>query len=246
MPGMNLDGTVTILTGASGGIGRAIALDLARRRGRIVAVARRPEPLAELAEAVIGHGGEAVTVAGDVAAVETAQQAVDTAQERFGGVDMLVNAAGFGPPTPLVELAKPTWESTIDSCLTGVYVMSRAVLPTMLAADGGRIVTISSIAGKFAEANRTAYCAAKWGVQGFSLALRHELEGTGVRVHVLNPAAVATDWWDTTGDPQPGAVLDRMMTPDDVARTLAWVLTQPDHVQVDEVMLHNTASPWQS
>jgi short-subunit dehydrogenase len=116
----------------------------------------------------------------------------------------------------------------------------------MLAAGRGRIVNISSIAGKVAEANRTAYCAAKWGLQGFSLALRHELEGTGVRVHVLNPAAVATGWWDTTGDPQPASVLERMMTPDDVARALTWMLTQPDHVQIDEVILRNAASPWLS
>jgi NADP-dependent 3-hydroxy acid dehydrogenase YdfG len=241
---MNLDGTVTILTGASGGIGRAIVLALAERHGRIVAVARRPEPLAEATDAVIAHGGEAATVAGDVADVETAQAAVDTALARFGRIDTLVYAAGFGPPQPLVELTKPTWDATIDSCLTGAYLMARAVLPTMLAAGRGRIVNMSSIAGKAAEANRTAYCAAKWGLQGFSLALRHELEGTGVRVHVLNPAAVATGWWDATGDPQPAAVLDRMMTPDDVARALVWMLTQPDHVQIDEVVLRNTTSPW--
>lgn len=241
---MNLDRAVTILTGASGGIGRAIALDLARRHGCIVAVARRPEPLAELTEAVIANGGEAATVAGDVADVDTAQAAVDTALHRFGRIDTLVNAAGFGPPQPLLELTKPTWDATIDSCLTGVYLMTRAVLPTMLAAGRGRIVNTSSIAGKVAEANRTAYCAAKWGLQGFCLALRHELEGTGVRVHVLNPAAVATGWWGTTGDPQPAPVLHRMMTPDDVAQTLTWMLTQPDHVQIDEVILRNATSPW--
>ena len=241
---MDLDETVTILTGASGGIGRAIAHHLAGHRGRVVLVARRPEPLTELAEAVMAHGVEAATVAGDVADGDTAQAAVDAAVRRFGRIDTLVNAAGFGPPRPLLELTKPTWDATIDSCLTGVFLMTRAVLPTMLAAGRGRIVNVSSIAGKVAEANRTAYCAAKWGLQGFSLALSHELGDTGVRVHVLNPAAVATGWWDTTGDPQPAPVLDRMMTPDDVARTLMWTLTQPDHVQIDEVVLRNATSPW--
>jgi NADP-dependent 3-hydroxy acid dehydrogenase YdfG len=241
---VDLDGSVTILTGASGGIGQAIAHQLAAGRGRLVLVARRPGPLAELAAAVHDRGGEAVTVVGDVAVGGTASAAVDAATDRFGRIDTLVNAAGYGPPQPLVDLTKPTWDATIGSCLTGAYLMTRAVLPTLLAAGRGRIVNVSSIAGKVAEANRTAYCAAKWGLEGFSAALRHEVEGTGVRVHVLNPAAVATGWWDTTDDPQPARVLDRMMNPDDVARTLVWTLTQPDHLQIDEVVLRNTTNPW--
>ena len=243
---MNIDQAVTIVTGASGGIGKAIALALAERHGRIIAVARRPGPLSEVADAVVANGGEAVTVVGDVAEVDTAQAAVDAAVGHFGRIDMLVNAAGFGPPKPLVELTKDVWDATIDSCLTGLYVMTRAVLPTMLAADAGRIVNVSSIAGKGAEAKRTAYCAAKWGVQGFSLALRDELTGTGVRLHVLNPASVATDWWELTGDPQPSNVLERMLTPEDVANTLIWILGQPDRVQIDEVILNNARNPWQA
>ena len=158
---------------------------------------------------------------------------------------MLVNAAGFGPPKPLLELTKDLWDATIGSCLTGLYLMTRAVLPVLVANGAGRIVNVSSIAGKGAEANRTAYCAAKWGVEGFSAALRHELAGTGVRLHVLNPASVATDWWDITGDPQPPSVLDRMLTPSDVADTLLWILSQPDRVQVDDVVINNATNPWQ-
>ncbi|MGH9132478.1 MAG: SDR family oxidoreductase [Ilumatobacteraceae bacterium] len=242
---MNVEGAVTIVTGASSGIGKAIAVALARRSGRIVAVARRPDPLAAATEAIVANGGDAATVIGDVADVETSQAAVAAAIGRFGRIDMLVNAAGFGPPRPLVDLTKDVWDATIGSCLTGLYVMTRAVLPTMLAAGAGRIVNVSSIAGKGAEANRTAYCAAKWGVQGFSLALRDELAGTGVRLHVLNPASVATDWWETTGDPQPPTVLERMLTPDDVADALMWILTQPDHLQIDDLVLNNATSPWQ-
>jgi NADP-dependent 3-hydroxy acid dehydrogenase YdfG len=242
---MNLEHAVTIVTGASGGIGTAIALALAERHGRIIAVARRAGPLSDVADAVVAHGGDAATVVGDVAETDTARAAVETAIERFGRIDMLVNAAGFGPPQPLVDLTKDVWDATIDSCLTGMYVMTRAVLPTMLAAGVGRIVNVSSIAGKGAEANRTAYCAAKWGVQGFSLALRDELAGTGVRLHVLNPASVATNWWELNGDPQASTVLERMLTPEDVANTLVWVLGQPDRVQIDEVIIGNARNPWQ-
>jgi 3-oxoacyl-[acyl-carrier protein] reductase len=114
----------------------------------------------------------------------------------------------------------------------------------MLAADVGRIIQVSSIAGKGAEANRTAYCAAKWGLQGFTSALQHELAETGVRVHAVNPAAVATDWWTTTDDPQPPPVLERMMTVDDVAEAMLWMLTRPDHLQIGEVVMLNARSPW--
>jgi NADP-dependent 3-hydroxy acid dehydrogenase YdfG len=241
---MNVDGAVTIVTGASGGIGRAIAGALAERDGRIVAVARRPGPLGETARAIVAGGGEAATVSGDVADADTAAAAVDTALDRFGRIDMLVNAAGFGPPAPLVELTREVWDATIGSCLTGLYMMTRAVLPTLLANGVGRIVNVSSVAGKSAEANRTAYCAAKWGVEGFSAALRHELAGTGVRLHVLNPASVSTDWWTTTGDAQPAAVLDRMLAPSDVGDTLMWILSRPDRVQVDDVVVRNATNPW--
>ncbi len=130
------------------------------------------------------------------------------------------------------------------SCLKGPYLMTRAALPVMLEADAGRIVLVSSIAGKGAEANRAAYCAAKWGLQGFALALQAEVATTGVRVHVLNPASVATDWWATTQDPQPEAVLERMLSPDDVAQAMLWMLTRPDHVRIDEVVVQNSRSPW--
>ncbi|HEU4840646.1 MAG TPA: SDR family oxidoreductase, partial [Ilumatobacteraceae bacterium] len=193
---MIIDDAVSIVTGASGGIGRAMAVALAARRGRVIVVGRRASALQATADAVVAHGGEALTVTGDVADVATSRAAVDVARSRFGRLDVLVNAAGFGPPMPLVDLTADVWHATIDSCLTGLYLMTRAALPLLLEARAAAVVNVSSIAGKGAEANRTAYCAAKWGVQGFSLAVRAELVGTGVRVHVLNPASVATDWWD--------------------------------------------------
>ncbi len=241
---MNLHGSVAIVTGASGGIGRELALTLAGRGARLVLTARHIERLDELAAMVRAAGTDVVTVPGDVASSRTAAAVVDAARERFGGIDVLVNAAGYGPPAPLVDLTEDVWEATIGSCLTGPYLMSRAVLPTMLANGSGRIVQISSIAAKGAEANRTAYCAAKWGLHGFSLALQEELRDTGVRVHLLCPASVATEWWDVTGDPQPAAVLAQMLTPVDVARAALWVLDQPDHVQIGEMVIGHGRNPW--
>ena len=139
-------------------------------------------------------------VEGDIASSETAAAIIDTALDEYGRLDVLIHSAGYGPPMPLVELPETAWDATIDSCLKGAYTITRAALPSLLAADAAHVVLVSSIAGKLAEANRVAYCAAKWGLQGFALALQAELATTNVHVNVVNPASVATDWWTTTDD----------------------------------------------
>ena len=241
---MNLDGAVSIVTGATGGIGGATALALASRGGRIVIAGRRVARLAALAEAIVDRGGEATVVDGDISSAATTEAVIDTTIKQFGRVDVLVNSAGYGPPMPLVDLSETVWDATVDGCLKGAYLMTRAVLPAMLAANTGHILQVSSVAGKGVEANRTAYCAAQWGLQGFSLALQAELADTNVRVNVINPASVATDWWTTTDDPQPPPVLDRMMTADDIADAIVWMLTRPDHLFIGELVIHNTLNPW--
>ncbi len=241
---MNLDHAVSIVTGATGGIGGATALALAEHRGRIVITGRRRDRLAAVGDTIRQRGGDSAAVEGDITSATTAQTVIDTAIERFGRVDLLVNCAGYGPPMPLVDLSTADWDATIGSCLTGAYLMTRAVLPTMLEADSGRIMQVASIAGKGVEANRTAYCAAQWGLQGFSQALQAELADTAVRVQLINPASVATDWWTTTNDPQPQSVLERMMTPDDIAQAIVWMLSRPDHIHISELLVHNTLSPW--
>ena len=243
---MNLDGAVSIVTGASGGIGGATALALAERCGRIVITGRRVARLAALNEAIVARGGETTVVEGDITSATTAQAVIDTTIKQYGRVDILINSAGYGPPMPLVDLSETVWDATVDSCLKGAYMMSRAVLPAMLAADTGHIIQVSSTAGKSVEANRTAYCAAQWGLQGFSLALQAELADTNVRINVINPASVAPDWWTTTDDSQPPPVLERMMISDDVADAIVWMLTRPDHISIGELVVHNTHNPWAS
>jgi 3-oxoacyl-[acyl-carrier protein] reductase len=238
---MNLAHAVSIVTGATGGIGSAMALALAEQGGRIILTGRQVARLATLEEAIVHRGGEATIVDGDISSAATAEAVIAAAIDQYGRI---VNSAGYGPPMPLVDLPETVWDATIDSCLKGPYLMTRAVLPAMLEADAGRIIHVSSIAGKGAEANRAAYCAAKWGLQGFALALQAELAETNVRIHVINPASVATDWWATTDDPQPRPVLERMMTADDVAQAMLWMLTRPDHVQIGELVVHNARNPW--
>ncbi len=239
-----LDGAVSVVTGASGGIGGATALALAEQGGRIVITGRRVARLAVLRDAIMDRGGQAIMIDGDVASTATAAAIIDAALSEYGRLDILIHSAGYGPPMPLIELPETAWDATIDSCLKGAYAMTRAALPAMLEADAGHIVLVSSIAGKGAEANRVAYCAAKWGIQGFSLALQAELGTTNVQVNVINPASVATNWWTTTEDPQPPSVLERMMAADDVADAIVWLLSRPDRISISELVMHNLHNPW--
>jgi NADP-dependent 3-hydroxy acid dehydrogenase YdfG len=242
---MQLEGTSIIVTGASGGIGSAIARALAAQGARLVLTGRREDPLAALRDDIVGSGGTAVIVAGDITVATTSHTVTKAALQAFGRIDILVNNAGYAPPAPLLQTSEEIWDNTIDSCLKSVFLMTRAVLPAMLKQGAGRIVQISSVTGKKGYTNRSAYCAAKWGVQGFTAALREEVGSQGIRTHVINPSAVATDWWDTTSNSQPPEVLGRMLQVDDVARAVVWVLTQPDHVKIDEIVVDLQRSPWE-
>jgi len=100
------------------------------------------------------------------------------------------------------------------------------------------------VAGKNGYENLSAYCAAKWGVHGFTEALRAEFEGENLRFHLICPAAVATPWWDTRNDPQADKVMKRMIQPDEVAEAVRWVLTQPNRLRIDEIVIRTHRSPW--
>ncbi|MCU0497141.1 MAG: SDR family oxidoreductase [Anaerolineae bacterium] len=241
---MDLKNRVAIITGASSGIGRAIALAMAGDGARLVLTARRADKLQDLADEIATLGSDARVVIGDITLAETAEIVTETALRAFGAIDVLVNNAGYAPPMMLVDLTEDIWDVTLNSCLKSMYLMTRAALPAMLRQDSGRIVQISSVAGKHGYATRTAYCAAKWGMQGFTEALREEITDTGLRIHTVHPGSVATEWWDNTDDPQSTQVLERMMDPEDIAQAVIWVLIQPDNVQIDEVVVKNYRSPW--
>lgn len=241
---MDLKNRVAIITGASSGIGRAIALAMAGDGVRLVLTARRADKLQDLADEIATLGSDAIVVIGDVTLAETAETVTEAALRAFGAIDVLVNNAGYAPPMMLVDLTEDVWDVTLNTCLKSMYLMTRAALPTMLRQDSGRIVQISSVAGKHGYATRTAYCAAKWGMQGFTEALREEIAETGIRIHTVHPGAVASDWWENSDDPQAADILERMMDPEDIAQAVIWLLTQPDNVQIDEITVNNYRSPW--
>jgi NADP-dependent 3-hydroxy acid dehydrogenase YdfG len=115
----------------------------------------------------------------------------------------------------------------------------------MLEQGQGTVLNISSMAGKYGYEDRSAYCAAKWGVHGFTEALRVELGSRNIRFHLICPGSVATSWWETVNNPQPDEIKRKMVRPEEVAEAVRWVLTQPDRIQIDEVMIKPYRSPWE-
>jgi len=238
---MRLRNKVVIVTGGSSGIGLEIVRTLGRDHAKLVLAAREQE---RLERACMLTEAETLAVPTDVTKEADCQNLVEATLERWGTIDVLVNNAGFAPPAKLLETTEEIWDVTVNSCLKSVYLMTRAVVPTMIENGGGAIVNISSVAGKYGYSMRTAYCAAKWGVHGFTEALRAELEDRNISAHLICPGAVATPWWDAIDNPQPRSVLKRMIQSTEVAEAVRYVLTQSQRIQIDEIMIKTNGSPW--
>ena len=185
---------VAVVTGAARGIGRATALELARR-GAMVVIADRDEGLAQEVAADLcatGHAARAVGV--DVAQRASVQRMVEWTLQELGRIDILINNAGIaGRAAPLVEVTEAEWDEMLAVDLKSVYLCCQAALPSMLARRSGAIVNVASIAGKEGNPNMVAYSAAKAGVIGFTKALAKEVAQHGIRVNAVAPAVIQTD-----------------------------------------------------
>ncbi|MEU9124010.1 SDR family oxidoreductase [Streptomyces sp. NPDC048506] len=246
-----LSGSVALVTGASSGIGAATARALAREGCALALVARRTERLAELAAAVREQGsGAAVAVTADLRDAAQAAQAVEQVVDRFGRLDVLVNNAGFGARSAVEDSDPEDWEVMVDLNLKAVLRMSHAALPHLLRAAGegprgvADLVNVSSVAGRVPRRDNSVYSATKHAVCVFSEALRQEVTGRGVRVGLVEPGMTETEM-TTVGRSQAGAAhglpQDAWLRADDIARTIAFMVTQPPHVAINEIMVRPTA-----
>ncbi len=230
--------SIAVVTGASRGIGSAIAAELARRSYRLALVARDPAALEAAARRLAGAGAEARTFVCDVrdaAAVKTAFGAI---LSWAGRVDVLVNNAGIGGFGAIQELSEEVWDNTLDTNLRGAFLCSRAVAPQMIRQRSGYIINIGSLAGKNFFAGAAAYCASKWGLMGLTKCMGEDLRGYGIRVSVICPGSVHTEFSPHAGkDPQ------KMLQPEDVARTVGWLLEQSPTSFASEIELRPTQKP---
>jgi NAD(P)-dependent dehydrogenase (short-subunit alcohol dehydrogenase family) len=189
-----LDGRVAIITGASKGIGRALALRFGREGARVICAARSADLVKETTAEVNKAGNQAIAFTGDLAREDDVRRLVAAGLEAFGKIDALVNNAGDGGPTkPVQDYTVEDWRYTIDSCLTSSYLCIRFVVPEMIKAGGGAIVNISSGAGRRGLPYRIGYCSAKAGQVGMTYGMALELAPHNIRVNCVAPGAVEGD-----------------------------------------------------
>ena len=189
-----LDGRVAIITGASKGIGRVMSQLFAREGARVVCAARSEALVNDTASLINGAGASAIAVAADAGSEAGAKAIVDAGLRAFGRIDTLVNNAGDGGPTkPVQDYTVDDWYYTVNSCLTSSYLCIRFAVPAMIAAGGGAIVNIASMAGRRGLAYRIGYCSAKAGQIGMTYGLALELGRHNITVNAIAPGAVEGD-----------------------------------------------------
>lgn len=228
---LDLHGKVALVTGASRGIGRAVALELAGN-GATVVVNYRGQQMAanEVVSSIEASGGAAVAVQADVSRAEDVQRLVDAALDAFGRIDILVNNAGITRDNLLLRMKDDEWDNVIDTNLRSAYLLTKAVLRPMMKARGGRIVNISSVVGLSGNAGQANYAAAKAGLLGFSRSVAREMASRGITCNVVAPGFVETDITAALGDDVKrgalGAIpLGRFGRPEDVAAVVAFLVS---------------------
>jgi 3-oxoacyl-[acyl-carrier protein] reductase len=216
---MQLADRVAVVTGAGRGIGQAIALAFANQGARVIAAARNTEEIEAVAARTDGRA-----IRCDVSNETEIQHLVDQTLAEFGRIDILVNNAGAVARLPVHELPIEDWDNVINVNLRGVFLCTKLVLPTMLAAGSGCIINISSGAGVVGPPNRSAYAASKHGVMGFTKTLVAEYLHKGIRSHVILPDATVSQM-RSEGFPQEDP--DSLIQAEDIAAAAVFLATQP-------------------
>jgi 3-oxoacyl-[acyl-carrier protein] reductase len=226
-----LEGQVAVVTGASRGIGRAIALTLATEGAKVVVNYAQSSTAAEdIVTTITAAGGEALALPADVSQADQVDALMSGTLEAFGRIDILVNNAGITRDTLLLRMKLEDWQAVIDLNLTGVFLCTKAVAKGMLKQRSGRIINIASVAGQMGNPGQANYSAAKAGVIGFTKTVAKELASRGVTVNAVAPGFIKTDM---TGDlPNTEDILKfiplgRFGQPDDIAGMVRFLAADP-------------------
>jgi len=238
---------VAAITGASSGIGEATALALAGAGATVALGARRAERLRDLAGRIEADGGRAVAIEVDVADESQAHAFVKQAKEELGSLDILVNNAGVMLLGPVEGADTGEWRRMVEVNVLGLLYCTSAALPLMREGGGGHIVNVSSVAGRTAALGSTVYNLTKWGVGGFSEALRQEALHSNIRVTIVEPGFVNTELQGHNENPMVVETIEKMkeqigeiLEPEDIAASILYALSQPNRVSVNEVLIRPT------
>lgn len=242
-----LAGRVALVTGASAGIGAAVARALAGAGASVVVGARRMDRLEALVEEIRAQGGTAEAGATDVTVRADMEALAALARERFGRIDILVNNAGVMPLSPVAELRVDEWDRMVDVNVKGVLYGIAAVLPTMREQRRGHVVSVGSVAGRRPFPGGTVYAATKFALRALTWGMQLELSGSeGIRFTDVQPGVVDTELLDHTGSEERRRAFEaawegkRKLLGEDVARAVLFAVSAPEHVNVNEILIRPT------
>jgi NADP-dependent 3-hydroxy acid dehydrogenase YdfG len=242
----NIKDKVVVITGASSGMGEAAAKHLSALGATVVLGARRADRIEKLAKEIRDNGGKAVSIAADVTNRDQVKNLVDSAVKKFGRVDVILNNAGIMPLSPMDRLNVDEWDKMIDVNIKGVLNGIAAVLPYMKEQKSGQIINTASVAGHKIFNGSAVYSATKFAVRAVTEGLRMEVKPYNIRTTIVCPGAVKTELLEhiTEADIQQankdyvGAV---GISPDSFARVVAFVISQPEDVDINEIIFRPTA-----
>ena len=231
---MLLENKTALITGAGRGIGRGIACAFAEQGCDIVAVARSQDELEATAEEVRALGRRVLAISCDVADPEAVFAMAQEALSAFNFIDILVNNAGYAEFKPFTELELDGWQRTLDVNLTGPFLCIKALLPSMMTRREGRIINISSVAGLKPIIEQSAYCASKYGLNGFTSVLAMELRAYGIGVHAICPGGVDTR---LAQEAMPHRDKTNWLQPEDIAHAALYLASLNPRATTDEIMV---------
>jgi 3-oxoacyl-[acyl-carrier protein] reductase len=236
-----LNGKVAIITGASSGIGEAAARVLAAEGANLVITARREEKLSTLVNDFKSKGTKAIYVVGDASKEETALQTVEAAMKEFGRIDILINNTGVGNYKELVDTSAAEYDEMMITNMRSTFLFTRFVVPSMILQGSGTILIISSMAGINGYPGQAVYCATKFAQMGFAKSLDKELRTKGIKVGVICPGGVKTEFAIGRGRTKEGVAKSEMLEPSDVAASILLACTQSSGSRIIEIQMRTMA-----
>lgn len=230
-----LKGKSVIITGASRGIGRALALRLAEEGARLALLARSESELLEVQQEVEAKGAGCLVFAGDVSDEAYVQAAVQSVISAWGTLDLLINNAGFGIFKQSEEISGREWDRVFATNVKGTFLLCNAVIPAMKQQQSGHIINIASDVAKRVFAGGSLYCASKYAQDAYSMAIRKELRSSGIKVSVVYSGLVDSSFH---AEPQGHNSHSWWLKNEDMANAICFIAAQPAHVVIDELMIH--------
>jgi 3-oxoacyl-[acyl-carrier protein] reductase len=240
-PTAPLSAAVALITGGTRGIGRAIALRLAKLGASVAICGRDSQALAATHAELKKLGSPVHSQIADVSRSADVSSLIDKTQAALGPISILVNNAGVGLFGPAHEKSEADWDRVLDTNLKSVFLVSRAVAPAMIRRGAGDIINISSLAGLNSFAGGGIYCASKWGLQGLSACMAEDLRDSGIRVSIICPGSVATEF--SAGSSRAPKDPAKVLSPEDVAHAVEMIVTQSSQSFLSEIHVRPLRKP---